>query len=333
MSNDLLYERHDNKMTDKILKVNVVLKERIWGGNYLARKYNSDNNNLLGEAWVFSGHENGQSKILNGTYKDMLINDVYLKYPKLFGGKKHDRFPLLIKVLDAEEDLSVQVHPDNDYALKHHNDFGKNECWYILDANPNSSIVFGVNAHNKSEFKLMIDNNNWSQALKKVFVKKDEFYDIPTGRVHAIGSGIKILEIQQSSDTTYRIYDYDRIDKLGNKRELHIKEALDVIDYKESESSATISHGPVTRYVSNDYFTVDKITSKNLVLVNQDKTYSILYAHNADLTVIIDNEEYTIEEGYSVLITALTDTFKVKSEGSVFVIREDAHQINKSYEF
>ncbi len=319
-------------MKENVLLFNVNLKERIWGGSYLNELYNQNQTSPVGEAWVLSGHLNGASIIKNGKYKDKPLNVLYLENKSLFGKSNHDRFPLLIKVLDAKDDLSVQVHPDDEYALKHHNDLGKNECWYILDALEDASIIYGQNAKNKEDFKKYIDNNDWNNVLKSVKVKKGDFYNIPTGTVHAIGKGIKILEIQQSSDTTYRLYDYDRKDNTGKLRDLHIEDALKVINYNQTNKPLkTDTFGPVTRLVSNNYFTVDKITLNGSIDVTQNNDYTILFANNEPVEINVFDQTYIVEAFHSALITSNVTKFTLKSKNEVFLIRENKFNLKKTY--
>lgn len=321
-------------MKEKVLYVDVELKERIWGGDFIPKYYNQESLEPIGEAWVLSGHQNGQSVILNGEHKGIKLNDLYLNERSLFGDSNHDRFPLLIKVLDAVDNLSVQVHPTDEYGLKHHGDLGKNECWYILDAKEDSSIIFGQTAKNRDEFKKMVDDKKWDELLTKVPVKKGEFYNIPAGTVHAIGHGIQILEVQQSSDTTYRIYDYDRVGADGKTRELHIERSLDVIDYDlEPVKQDFETNGPITRFVTNQYFTVDKIESRDDILVSQENTYSIIYSDGGDTNVTVDNEEHILKNGYTLIVTANVNEFKLSGNANKFVIRENFHDLNKSYKY
>lgn len=326
--------REFDNMKDKILYFDVKLKERLWGGDDLKKRYSMKHDGPIGEAWVLSGHENGQSIIQNGSFKGNSLNHLYIEHRALFGDSNHNKFPLLIKVLDAQDDLSVQVHPDDTYSLKYHKDFGKNECWYILDAKPDAQIIFGHYAKDKKDFKSFVDQNKWDNVLKHIPVKKDDFYYIPVGTVHAIGAGIQILEVQQSSDVTYRIYDYDRVDANGKTRDLHIKQALDVINYNEVSSKQSFeTYKHATRLTSNQYFTVDKLNNFNTVSIKQDYTYSLIFAQNKTVSVEIDQETFDVKPGYVIMITAYASQFKLTSKGTIFVIREKPHQLKQTYQF
>lgn len=153
----------------------------------------------------------------------MGLDELWATHPELFGHSSEPSFPLLTKILDAADDLSVQVHPDDVYGEKNEGELGKTECWYIIHADEGSEIVYGHHAKSKSELKDMIDSGDWEHLLTRIPVQAGDFFFVPSGTVHAIGKGIIILETQQSSDTTYRVYDYDRKDDAGNTRELHIQ--------------------------------------------------------------------------------------------------------------
>lgn len=181
------------------------------------------------EQWGISAHPNGDDQVLNEEYSGKTLSALWKENPELFGNVKGDRFPLLTKIIDAHADLSIQVHPNDEYAAKNENgSLGKTECWYIMDAKPGAKIVIGHNARNKDEVKVMIENGRWIDFIREVPVHKGDFFFIEPGTVHAIKGGTVILETQQSSDITYRVYDYDRLQD-GNPRQLHVKQSIDVI--------------------------------------------------------------------------------------------------------
>lgn len=188
-------------------------KEMVWGS----------------EEWVISAHPNGDCVVCGGRYDGSTLSQLWKEHPELFGGGRGGQFPLLVKEINAKEDLSVQVHPDDDYACVHENgSLGKTECWYVLDCEPNTTIIVGHNASTKDDLKQMVEKGEWKRLLKERPIHKGLFFQINPGTVHAIKGGIKILEIQQSSDITYRLYDYDRMHN-GKLRPLHLKESMDVI--------------------------------------------------------------------------------------------------------
>ncbi|GJM69929.1 mannose-6-phosphate isomerase [Paenibacillus macerans] len=239
-----------------------IFQERIWGGTKLRELFGYEiPNDLTGECWAVSAHPNGQSTVKNGPYQGMKLGDLWSAHPELFRSESAV-FPLLTKILDASDDLSVQVHPDDEYAGKHENgELGKTECWYIVDAEPGAAIIYGHEAKTKEQLAEMIDSGDWDRLLTKVPVKAGDFFYVPSGTIHALGKGIVVLETQQSSDTTYRVYDYDRKDKNGNTRELHLEKAVDVTTvpqaYQPITYDTTKQEGlTVTSFVSNAFFTV-----------------------------------------------------------------------------
>lgn len=213
------------------------------------------------EQWGISAHPNGDDFVLNEEYKGLHLSDLWKNKPELFGNAKGDRFPLLTKVIDAKKDLSIQVHPDDEYAAENENgSLGKTECWFIMDALPGTKIVIGHNAKNSDEVKSMIENHQWNDFIREVPVHKGDFFFIEPGTVHAIKGGTVILETQQSSDITYRVYDYDRLQD-GKKRPLHVKQSIDVIKAPFEEKNVPLNQKKqlsekFTQLVSCDFFTV-----------------------------------------------------------------------------
>lgn len=208
-----------------------VFRSKIWGGRKLQTELNySIPKGKVGEAWVISAYKGNSSIVASGKYKGITLRKLYQDHPELFGKPKDKEFPLLIKFLDANDNLSVQVHPDNEYAKIHENDSGKTESWYVLQAEPGAKLIYGHNAKNKNELERLIKNNEWQKLFRYVPVKTGDFIYVPAGTVHALTKGIMVIETQQSSDVTYRLYDWDRVDKkTGKKRNLHIKKSLDTI--------------------------------------------------------------------------------------------------------
>ncbi|RJX25053.1 MAG: mannose-6-phosphate isomerase, class I [Acholeplasma sp.] len=247
-----------------ILFLEPVFKERIWGGQKLNKVFGYQlPYEKTGECWAISGHVNGSSIIKNGRFKGRTLRDLYEKDRELFNHLPSPSFPLLTKILDANDDLSVQVHPSDDYALLHERDLGKTECWIILEAKAGAKIIYGHHAKTKEELKTMIDEGKWSDLLIEKEVNKGDFIYVPSGTIHAIGEGIMILETQQSSDTTYRVYDYDRKDDQGKTRELHLRQVVDVTtiphhDQTPKQKTMIYKDSTITRYVSNEFFTVER---------------------------------------------------------------------------
>ena len=235
-----------NQTTKEILFLDPVCTHNIWGGTRLRTEFGYPvERDDIGECWGISAHPNGDGSIRNGVYAGMKLSKVWEEHPEVFGNLAYDRFPLLTKIIDAKADLSIQVHPDDAYAKEHENgSFGKTECWYIMDAPENATLVIGHNAKTKEELASMIHEGRWSEFIREIPVKKGDFIQIDPGTVHAIKGGLLILETQQNSDITYRVYDYDRLQN-GKPRELHIEKSIDVITVpaKSVEDSVTSALG------------------------------------------------------------------------------------------
>ncbi len=229
------------------------------------------------EQWGISAHPNGDDEVLNEEYSGKTLSALWKENPELFGNAKGDRFPLLTKIIDAHADLSIQVHPNDEYAAKNENgSLGKTECWYIMDAKPGTTIVIGHNAKNKDEVKSMIENGRWTDFIREVPVHKGDFFFIEPGTVHAIKGGTVILETQQSSDITYRVYDYDRLQD-GKPRQLHVKQSIDVINapyvQKNPPMNESKSIGEVKQLVSCDFFTVWHGKVNGQLKINQKQLF------------------------------------------------------------
>lgn len=215
------------------------VKDYIWGGTRLRDEYGKQSNSgRLAESWELACHKDGTSIISGGKYDGRPLSDFIDENPEALGEnfRRFEHFPVLIKLIDARDNLSVQVHPDNKYALEHEGEYGKTEMWYIVDCEPDSEIIYGFKDKiSKKEFRNAIENNTLLEKVNHVPVKKGDVFFIKAGTLHAIGKGILIAEIQQNSNTTYRVYDYGRKDSDGNTRELHIDKAVDVTKLKPLE--------------------------------------------------------------------------------------------------
>lgn len=222
----------------EILFLKPVFKEKVWGGGALAPLYGypipSDH---TGECWAIAAHPNGDCLVREGRFEGKRLSELWRDHRELFGGLPGDRFPLLIKIIDAREDLSIQVHPDDAYARIHENgSLGKKECWYILDCDPGTTIIIGQKARSREEFEQRMKSGQWKDLLNEIPIHPGDFFQIDPGTVHAIKGGTILLETQQNSDVTYRVYDYDRMDH-GRKRPLHIRQSLDVIRFDERKGA------------------------------------------------------------------------------------------------
>ena len=272
-----------NKKTRPILFLDPVFKEMIWGGNQLAEKFGYEiPSDKTGECWAVSAHPNGDCTVREGEYAGRKLSELFKEEPELFGSLPLDRFPLLIKIIDAKADLSIQVHPDDAYAKVHENgSLGKTECWYILDCPEDATLVVGHNAGSRKELKEMIDQKRWSELIREVPVKKGDFIQINPGTVHAIKGGLMILETQQNSDITYRVYDYDRLSN-GKPRELHVQQSIDVITVPAPSAEDSVSHAAdlpantMNELIACDYYKVYKLTVTEPVSFEQEHPFLIM---------------------------------------------------------
>lgn len=253
-------------MKKEIIFLNPVFTHNIWGGTKLRDEYGYDiEGDDIGECWGIAAHENGNCTVKEGMYKGETLAGLWSEHRELFGNIYGDRFPLLVKIIDAKADLSIQVHPDDTYAAAHENgSLGKMECWYILDCKEDASLVVGHNARTHEELVDMIQGKRWSDFIREILVKKGDFIQIDPGTVHAIKGGIMLLETQQNSDITYRVYDYDRLSG-GKPRELHVSQSMDVITVPAkpvSDSVVNVSAGKaneLSKLISCKYYDVYKL--------------------------------------------------------------------------
>ena len=242
-----------------------IFHEKIWGGRKLATDFGYEiPDGPIGECWAISAHPNGDCVIAGGAWDGMHLSELWDEHRELFGGVEGDRFPLLVKIIDAKDNLSVQVHPDDAYAAEHENgSLGKRECWYVLAVDPGTKIVIGQRAHDRAELAAMIEEGRWDDMLNLVPCRVGDFFPIEPGTVHAIQGGTLILETQQSSDVTYRVYDYDRVGDDGKPRPLHIEQSLDVVDYAaEAPTSGEVTAPEVdgvTELMACPNFVVDRV--------------------------------------------------------------------------
>lgn len=251
---------------DKLVKLSPIAKSYIWGGQYF-QQFGKSDLDVVSELWELAVRDNEQCLIVSGIDQGKTLKEVIRDSDIGENGKSFPYFPLLIKLIDAKENLSVQVHPSDDYALKKENSFGKCEMWYIIDADEGSGLYVGLNKdYTKNEIKEKLNNGTLLDALNFFKVKQGDYFVINPGTIHAIGKGVRLLEIQQNSDLTYRLFDYNRLDKNGLPRELHIEKSLDVIDlcqFKQSKNDSPL-------LAKNKYFTVKKEFIKGELTIEAD---------------------------------------------------------------
>ena len=290
------------------LFLDVVLQERIWGGTHLKDFGYTLPSHQIGECWGIAAHEHGTNIIKNGPHKGKTLKRLWEEKTGLFGEQHTKKFPLLTKILDANDDLSIQVHPNDDYAKKNENgEYGKSECWYIIDCDENAEIIYGHHAKDQQTLKYMIQNESWHQLFKTIKVKAGDFYYVPSGTVHAIGKGIRILETQQNSDTTYRIYDYNRKDANGNTRPLHIDKSIDVIHFDQLKKiTPTIqktTHAYIKTFIKNQYFTVRQIIINGTYNHKKESNYTLISIIEGKGIIIVNHQHFNIQKGDHFILT------------------------------
>ena len=315
----------------ELFKFEPLLKQTIWGGNKIvAFKHIQSDLENVGESWEVSGVPGDESVVANGECKGKTLNEVLAEMKEKLVGEENykrfgDRFPLLIKFIDARQDLSIQVHPDDETAHRQGKAMGKTEMWYVMDSDEDASLKVGLKKKiTPEEYARMVEDDTICDALGNYKVKSGDCFFIPAGRIHAICSGSFIAEIQQTSDVTYRIYDYKRKDKNGNYRELHTKEAAEAIDYTVLDDYRT-EYTPVkneaTQLVSCPLFTtaVYDLTEPMTLDYSELDSFVILIALKGEGSILTaSGETFTFREGESILLPATTDTVKV--EGNIKVL-------------
>lgn len=293
---------------------------RIWGGTRLQSWYDAcPRQDGIGEAWILSDHEDGLTPIASGAYQGQTLSAVMAAEPAWFSHLKPP-FPLLFKVIDAAADLSVQVHPNDAYGLEHAGEQGKTECWWVLDASAQAQIVYGHNAPTREAFATAVANGDWEGLLKNFEAKPGDFWFVPSGKLHALGAGTMVLEVQQSSNTTYRVYDYDRVDKAGNKRDLHLTDALNVTTCPDAmPERPTHSDGTMGTLLADcPYFKVERWQPDDVANRDVMQVHVIALADGAG--VLVDRQsglEYPMHRGEIVL---LPQTAKITFRGEATLI-------------
>lgn len=296
----------------EILFFKPVFKEKVWGGQKLKAEFNFNiPSNRTGECWLISGHIEGSTEVKNGTFKGETLQSLMKNSKEVLGGINGDEFPLLIKIIDACDDLSVQVHPNNDDASKiSPNLYGKSECWYVLDCDEEAEIVYGHKALTKDELSEKVYSGKWNELLCKKPIQKGDFIYVPAGTVHALKKGTLVLEIQQSSDITYRLYDYDRLEK-GKARELHLVESIKVISVPHREAIAKteiVKEDTATKIVlaETQDFSVYKYIIEGEAKLYQDKPFLIVGVVEGEGTVdhqsIRKGDHFLLPYGYGDFI-------------------------------
>ncbi|UCD61444.1 MAG: class I mannose-6-phosphate isomerase [Flavobacteriaceae bacterium] len=308
------------------LKFYPILKDRLWGGTkldtVLGKELESD---LVGESWELSGVAGDVSVVANGPYKGTSLTDLIDQFPEALLGKSvferfGKEFPILIKFIDAQKDLSIQVHPDDELAKKRHNSFGKTEMWYVMDSDKDAELIIGFKENvSKETFVERLKNNTLTELLNFENVSEGDTFFINAGRIHAIGAGVLIAEIQQTSDQTYRVYDYDRKDEQGDLRELHTELAMDAIDYKKRDDfrvSYARKMNIANPMVNCPYFKTSYINlNKNMRFDISDRDcFTIYMCIEGDILIENNFGSILIKKGETVLVPAISSYILLNSE-------------------
>ncbi len=293
--------------------------EKIWGGTKLRDNYGFDlESEHIGECWAISAHPSGDCRILNEELKDYTLSKLYKDKPELFGGNTKEEFPLLVKILDAKDDLSVQVHPDDNYARKFENQYGKTECWYILDCDDGADIVMGHNASDKTEVESLIKNGKWDEFINLRPIHKGDFFFVAPGTVHAIRKGTLIYELQQSSDVTYRLYDYNRLEN-GKLRELHIDKSIDVITAPQTfDTNPKVEQSEFVNLIEGEFFTLALVNCKSRMKLEFDDKYLLLTVIEGD--GLLNN--VSVKKGDNIILTSGNTSFDLEGNISIMIATE-----------
>ena len=314
------------------LKFNPVYSYRIWGGDKLKTVLNKNyQEDSIGESWEISDVAENETEVAEGFLKGLTLKQLIKKYKGDFVGNKvyaifGNDFPLLIKFIDAKTPLSIQVHPSNELAKERHNSFGKNEMWYVMQAEDNAELIVGFNQDvEKEAYVNHLNNTTLNDILNIEKVKKGDTFYIPTGRVHAIGAGVLLAEIQQTSNITYRIYDYDRVDaKTGEKRELHTDLAIDAIDFNfhdnyktdyanKINSSSELVHSP---YFKTNIITVKGVLEKDYAALD---SFVIYMCVEGAARIESNNITYNLKTGETIVLPACINQVRIEADSVVLL--------------
>ncbi|MDE7310962.1 MAG: class I mannose-6-phosphate isomerase [Eubacterium sp.] len=301
------------------IRLEPVFKQMVWGGSRMREffGYNIPGNDT-GEAWCVSAHAQGDCMVLGGRFAGRTLSWLWEHERGLFGGIAGKEFPLLVKYIDAKEDLSIQVHPDDRYAGIHEDGArGKTECWYILDCKKDADIIIGHSARDQSELETMIRENRWKDLLRVRPIQAGDFFQIEPGTIHAIRKGTFLIEIQQNSDITYRLYDYGRCPG-GKPRQLHLQQAMDVVKcpYKGQTAAPEVFYGQGyerATLVTCPFYTVEKYTVREILDIRQDHPFMILCVTDGSGTI----DGSSVKKGDNLILPFGYGTAQIKGNLSV----------------
>lgn len=330
---DSLYRAHREYSLPHLYKMEPTFKDYLWGGTRLREIFNKQtSDDITAESWELSAHSDGSSRIVGGEYGGLTFKEFIDKYKDDVCGWKSDifdRFPILIKFIDATNPLSIQIHPEDDYAFVNEGEFGKNEVWYILDCDENAYLYLGLNKDSsKEEIRRKVENKTITDILNKVYVKPGDVLFVPAGTIHAIGRGILICEIQQNSNSTYRLYDYDRRDKNGKPRELHMDKAMDVVNTNRFVIN-TQGVGETIKYARSEqrllceckYFEVKYYDiPKHEIIMVDDSSFKSIVVIEGSCKISCGDEEETANNGDTFFIAAGRKRVHINGQCKLLVI-------------
>lgn len=317
----------------KAIKLNPAFKDYLWGGTKLRDEYGKKCDlDKVAESWELSCHKDGCSVVADGEYAGLTLPQYIEKAGKAVLGtdcEKFEYFPILIKLIDAKQNLSVQVHPDNDYAMRVEGEYGKTEMWYVVDCEPGAGLLYGFKHEiSKEEFRRRIEDNTLLEVTNRVEVHPGDVFFIEAGTLHAIGEGILIAEIQQNSNTTYRVYDYGRVGADGKPRQLHIEKAIDVTRLapatrpcgRPQAKPEAFDGGSVLPLASCDYFTVKEMeVTSHAALMADEKSFHSLLLLDGSLTLSMGGEKLKMKKGASVFVPAGSGDYTLTGKGRLIL--------------
>jgi mannose-6-phosphate isomerase len=312
------------------LTFNPILKDRIWGGTKIKELLNKEiSSPTTGESWEIATVSGDVSIVKKGALQGKSLNELLQSYPQEILGTKvyaqyGNQFPLLFKFLDAHQDLSIQLHPNDELAKKRHNSFGKTEMWYVMQADTEAEIIVGFKQKSSPEEYLQhLESKTLTSILQKIKVKQGDVFFLETGTIHAIGAGIVIAEIQQTSDITYRVYDWDRVDANGKARELHIDLALEAINYNKVQAQKEYIKNTNTanQIVTCPYFTTNYIPlDGNMKFLGDKTTFKVIMCTDGEFDLGYDTHKETFKKGDTVLLPAILNEYNLTGKASLLEI-------------
>ncbi|MDP2814158.1 MAG: class I mannose-6-phosphate isomerase [Erysipelotrichaceae bacterium] len=310
-------------------KFKPTFKEMIWGGDRLKTEFGFDiPSEHTGEAWIISAHPQGESIVENGDAANVPLSQLYKMIRPYFGPGKNQEFPIMVKIIDANKDLSVQVHPDDEYARRVEESLGKSESWYVLDCQPETRMVMGHHARTSDEFNAHLLSGNYDTLFRNLTINKGDCFHVPAGTIHAICEGSLIYEAQENSNVTYRVYDYDRMDAKGNKRELHLRKAMEVTQSPckpDSIKNEPIEIGKnyVTYLVENEYFQMRKYEVNDVLTMDLGDVFMIISVIDGHGTI----NDNPVVKGDSFIALPKEEKLAIKGPVTLLIVEPKAEKM------